>query len=344
MTVSGNWDPENGFGDTRQSAYRAKLLECKDGKESFPYGRQEALSAIFAKAGDYFPSFVCSDYPIKNRFFPMNLKGVRIFGMELTPEVEKEEEPTFAELVMGNQEFVRQCQEFFVSQNCQIGLIETPILYLLFLAGETPKFVSTAEVIRLYWTVICMIEANELPIHPDERVLAKALEIRNREFNEVSAFCLKHLQSHPEFQSLVKEEDEKAKQDLTMFLLQYTVRMIQVMERYLIRIFDGRFTNQNSVLISSGKILTTYSAEELLALQEMSRAWVSCYEEAFGIEEPYSLENPEPLGFLPSRKLLKDKFETTLEPCLDYSVYVLWFAYAYQYIRLEYGQWHSQDE
>jgi hypothetical protein len=29
---------------------------------------------------------------------------------------------------------------------------------------------------------------------------------------------------------------------------------------------------------------------------------------------------------------------------LDYSVYVLWFAYAYQYIRLEYGQWHSKDD
>jgi hypothetical protein len=344
MTVSGKWDPNNGFGDARQAAYRAKLLECKDGNESFPYGRQEFLSAAFAKAKEYFPSFVCSDYPIKNRFFPMNLKGIRIFGQEILPEAEKEDEATFAELIMGNETFALRCQEFFVTQNCQIGLMETPILYLLFLAGESPKFVSTAAVIRLYWTIICMIEANDLPIHPDERVMAKALQIRNQEFEETSLFCLTKLQSTPEFQSLLKEEDEKAKSNLSMFLLQYTIRTIQVMERFLIRIFDGRFTDQNSILLSSGKIQTTHSTEEVKVLQELCESWVNCYEVAFGSEEPYSLENPEPLGFLPSRKPLKDKLETSSEPCLDYSVYVLWFAYAYQYIRLEYGEWHEESE
>lgn len=328
-----NWSPQNGFGVSEIDQYRKFLLQETDTGILFPWGTQIDLKIKCKEEKRYFPEFITSTQSLVNRFFPMNAKD---WSLEKPSESEEKSQVSFIDYVMGNDGFRLEVENFFVLHTLQSAFIETPTLLLMLIAGQREKFVSITEVIKIYWSVIVLVEANQLPLQSDERVLASAITKRNREFHLTTTFFKNQLFTHARFQNLFVEQNEKDLLELHEFFLQYTLRMIQIMEKYLIRVFDGRFTEENSVLLCTGRIFEPKTEEQIKIASEFVLTLVSCFENTYANQAPFFLESSDQLGFLPNRKDILDRIASSKTPFVDYSHYLLWFVYATRYLQLEY--------
>ncbi len=328
-----NWSPENGFGVSEIDRHRKFLLQETDTGILFPWGTQVDLKIKSKEEKCYFPEFLTTTQSLVNRFFPMNAKN---WSLEEKPSSDEKSQVSFIDYVMGSAEFQVEVENFFVLHTLQSAFIETPTLLLMLVAGKREKFISITEVIKIYWSVIVVVEGNQLPLQSDERVLANAITKRNREFQLTTTFFKNQLFTHACFQNLFVEQNEKDMLELHEFFLQYTLRMIQIMEKYLIRVFEGRFTEENSVLLCTGRIVEPETEDQIKIASEYVLTLVSCFEDSYANQEPFFLESSDQLGFLPNRKDILDRIAKSKTPFVDYSYYLLWFVYATRYLQLEY--------
>ena len=329
-----NWSPKDGFGVSAIDHYRKFLLQETDTEILFPWGTQVDLKIKSKEQERYFPEFIATTQSLVNRFFPMNAKE---WSLEKpSPESDDKKQVSFIDYVMGSAELQVEVENFFVMHTLQSAFIETPTLLLMLIAGKREKFISITEVIKIYWSVIVVVEGNQLPLQSDERVLASAITKRNQEFQLTTTFFKNQLFTHACFQNLFVEQNEKDLLELHEFCLQYTLRMIQIMEKYLIRVFDGRFTEENSVLLCTGRIFKPETEDQIKVASDYVLTLVSCFENIYANQEPFFPEASDQLGFLPNRKTILDRIANSKIPFVDYSYYLLWFVYATRYLQLEY--------
>lgn len=333
MTVADSpveWTPETGFGDRTVDEFRAVFLKQEeDGQRIlFPYERSNDVREECQKAGMYYVSFL-DDYPMRTRMlFPMNRLALTLEG-DLVEE--EKQQPTIAEALQNNEEGQQGSSLQIVQYFLQPFLMETPTLYLLLLAGPKPKYISSIEVLKVYFSVVHMLQASKLPFCEAD-VFKNALECREFELQQTINFMQGHLFRTSEYQNVFGTLDTTAITSLRQFMVQYTLRTIMIIERFLIRVFAGRFTLVNKVLLSTGRVCTNLDEDQRKYLRESIQFWTSEYESLFTQIPMFKRENDSFPGQLPSRDAILEKISTS-DNCEEwFSLYGFWFMLATQYI------------
>lgn len=333
MTIaeeSPSWSPENGFTNPKIDAFRQIFLTRDSSGEyvSFDYGRLRDVRGECERAGLYQVDFL-DNYPMRSKLlFPMNRLAMTFEGEVVD---EEKQQPTVAEALQNNEEGQLGASIQIIQYFLQPFLMETPTLYLLLLAGPKPKYISSIEVLKLYFSVVHMIQASKLPFCDDE-VFKSALECREYELEQMINFVQGHLFRTCEYQNIFGTHDATAVSGLHLFMIQYTLRTIMVIERFLIRIFAGRYTTENLVLLSTGRVCIELGEDQRKYLKESVDFWISEYESVFNRIPVFQLGHQSFPGNLPSRESLLEKISSSDNFGEWFSVYGFWFMMATQYI------------
>jgi len=323
------WTPETGFGDSTIDEFRAVFLKRdEDGRIGFAYEKSHEVREQCSKAGLYVVDFL-DDYPMRTRMlFPMNRLAMTLEGDLLD---EEKQQPTIAEALQNNEEGQQGSSMQIVQYFLQPFLMETPTLYLLLLAGPKTDYISSIEVLKVYISVVHMIQASKLPFCETE-VFKNALECREFELGQTINFVQSKLFRASEYQNIFGTLEEKAVSSLHQFMVQYTLRTIMIIERFLIRVFAGRFTQANKVLLSTGRVCMNLDQDQRRYLQETIAFWTSEYESLFTQIPMFKNDNESFPGYLPSRANLLEKISTSEKSEEWFSLYGFWFMLATQYI------------
>jgi hypothetical protein len=333
MTVSDSplqWTPETGFGDRTIDEFRAVFLKHEEGGKhiGFPYERTNEVREECQKAGMYYVAFL-DDYPMRSRMlFPMNRLAMTLEGDLVDDE---KQQPTIAEALQNNEEGQQGSSMQIIQYFLQPFLMETPTLYLLLLAGPKPKYISSIEVLKVYFSVVHMLQASKLPFCETE-VFNNALECREFELGQTINFLQGHLFRTSEYQNIFGTLDPTAITSLRQFMVQYTLRTIMIIERFFIRVFAGRLTVANKVLLSTGRVCTNPDEDQRKYLHESIKFWTSEYESLFTQIPMFKRESESFPGYLPPRDSILEKISTNENSDEWFSLYGFWFMLATQYI------------
>ena len=326
MMLQQQWTGQTGFSNASiADTFKGVFFEDTPEGLTFSPAQLATTKDKCRKDNVYFPEFIENKRAIAEMLFPMNRQLYDFV------DGKKEAVPSLGERLQEDEETIAQADVVIIQFFLQPAWMETPALFLMFNAGAKPKYVSTIEVIRLYMNVVKIIE-DGLSSVVDQSKYRHAVQEREREISETADFVHMHLFSTAEYQTVFQDLNEETLQCLNQFMVQYTLRFIMVIERFLIRVFDGGFTIANQSLQSNGRVCVAPDETQRASVKESTAIWAKLHEEIFGADKRFSLDTEPTLGYLPPRKQFLEKVEAGDETGAWFSLYTYWLLLATQYV------------
>ena len=228
-----SWTPESGFSDSRldEPQYRPIVEETDDGaglRVDWEHLDTEVKERC-SQAGQFYPERLALD----RWMFPIPLDTGKVAAL-------------FAE-----KETIVWSNLMFIYQDAVPFLIHTPTLFALMNpTKDCPKYITTSDAICFYYSAVKIFSAIPMDKTLDDN--ARIQRIADAEYNVLGAAMFKNLLGSGMFQHYFTEKrDPRAGQQLCRELVQYTLRMMQVLERQLLRLSVLGFNEKSTALLGA---------------------------------------------------------------------------------------------
>lgn len=224
------WSPEDGFVDSKRERPQYYPIVQLTENEQLPFVDWENLHSKVRqqceKENLYFPLGVLRD----KWMFPINSQDIKIATL------------------FNDDEQIKWANLMFIIMDCAVFYVHTPTLWCLMNpVKESPKTVLTSDVILFYLIIIKVFSAMTL-----EKTLADTQRIQHiadTEMNPVSATQFENILGSGIFQPqnyFSENRDPRAPELLCREFVTYTLRVIEVLERQILRLSIIGFREKTS--------------------------------------------------------------------------------------------------
>lgn len=292
-----SWSPETGFeDDPNKNAYCKPLVTHENGRVWCNIGEHVEIRKKCEEAKTYFPVKILNRTDKRNFLFPMSF---------FTPTNDDQKE--FHNLFY-NEELKKKASMFLFETKVLPFYIHTPALFTLMIPGRVLDRMLSTEIIYQYFCIIQNLvlkcEEGDRTFNPDvvaNTVIDDAVE----EMRVVAAALKQNLCGSGMMQHYFTEKKHKdAPTELVKLFIQYTIRVIQIMERQILKLTALNFKpGKSETLCLSGKIPITLTEEQQTRLEETSKKFlganfmIQSVEQVLGVTAP-NKKDTEKLNFL----------------------------------------------
>lgn len=306
------WSPETGFeDDINKTPYCFPLITEEGDRIWFDLGNHEEVRKKCEEAKVYFPKGVLDRTDKRNFLFPMYF---------FKPSDEKQEE--FRKLFY-TEEIEKKGHMFLFESRVVPFYIHTPTLFAMLMPGKVLKHMICTEVIYQYFCILQnLIQKNEdeQGLFNPTMIIDTVLNDSIDEMREYERMLTANLCGCGMMQNYFTDKRHvDAPKELVKLFIQYTFRVIQNLERQILKLTPLNYKPGKSDIWCSSAILPTKLNEE-----ETTRVKVTS---SMFIESNFMVPTIEKLlsKTAPNKEL--DNLTLVSGVCLEYCENILWLSH-----------------